>query len=95
MKTHEYTFPNADGHALAAKLDLPVLGNPRAYALLSHCFTCSKDLHAVRHISKALTDLGIGVFRFDFPSLGQSGGQFSETTFSTNVDDLYRASQFL
>ncbi len=95
MKTHEYTSQNADGHALAAKLDLPVLGNPRAYALLSHCFTCCKDLHAVSHISKALTDLGIGVFRFDFPGLGQSGGQFSETTFSTNVDDLYRASQFL
>lgn len=95
MKSQDYAFPNADGYELAAKLDLPDLEEPRAYALFSHCFTCSKDLHAVRHISEALTNLGIGVFRFDFPGLGQSGGQFSETTFSTNVDDLYRAAQFL
>ncbi len=76
-------------------LDLPTLGDPRAYALFSHCFTCNKDLRAVRHISEALTDLGIGVFRFDFPGLGSSEGCFSETTFSTNVDDLYRAAQYL
>ena len=95
MNSKTYTFPNADGHLLAARLDLPPLRKPRAYALFSHCFTCSKELIAVRNISSALTEAGIAVFRFDFPGLGKSEGSFSETTFTTNVDDLFRASQFL
>ncbi len=95
MNSKTYTFVNADGHLLAARLDLPPLRTPRAYALFSHCFTCSKELVAVRNISSALTEAGIAVFRFDFPGLGKSEGSFSETTFTTNVDDLYRASQFL
>lgn len=95
MTSKTYTFPNADGHLLAARLDLPPLRKPRAYALFSHCFTCSKELIAVRNISSALTEAGIAVFRFDFPGLGKSEGSFSETTFTGNVDDLYRAAQFL
>ncbi|MFT5190744.1 MAG: uncharacterized OsmC-like protein/fermentation-respiration switch protein FrsA (DUF1100 family) [Verrucomicrobiales bacterium] len=95
MTSESYTFPNSEGHLLAARLDLPPLKKPRAYALFSHCFTCSKDLIAVRNISAALTEAGIAVFRFDFPGLGQSEGCFSETTVSTNVDDLFRAAQFI
>ena len=95
MKSKNYTFPNADGHLLAGRLDLPPLGKPRAYALFSHCFTCSKELIAVHNISTALTEAGIAVFRFDFPGLGKSEGAFSETTFTSNVDDLYRAALFL
>lgn len=49
----------------------------------------------VTRISQALTELGIGVFRFDFPGLGQSEGEFGAATFSSNVDDLYRASKYL
>ncbi|MEM1442074.1 MAG: bifunctional alpha/beta hydrolase/OsmC family protein [Verrucomicrobiota bacterium] len=95
MKTESHTFENGDGHQLAARLDLPGVGLPSAYALFAHCFTCGKDLKVVTRISEALTELGIGVFRFDFPGLGQSEGEFGAATFSSNVDDLYRASRYL
>lgn len=95
MRTENHSFSNGDGHRLSARLDLPGVGSPRACALFAHCFTCGKDLRAVRSISEALTDLGIAVFRFDFPGLGQSEGEFSESTFSSNVDDLYRAAVYL
>ena len=31
----------------------------------------------------------VGVMRFDFTGLGESEGDFSETNFSSNVDDLH------
>ena len=88
-------FENAHGQRLAARLDLPPDGRPRAFALFAHCFTCSKNLRAVSHISRALVNEGLGVLRFDFTGLGESEGDFSETTFSSNVDDLVAAADFL
>lgn len=93
-RSDRLSFPNADGHDLAARLDRPD-GAPVAYALFAHCFTCSKDLQAVRRISRALTDAGIAVLAFDFTGLGQSEGDFEETTFSTTVDDLVDAAAHL
>ncbi len=95
MKTVQHTFTNGDGHQLSAFLDLPPLRKPIGYALFAHCFTCNKELLAVRNIARALTEEGIGVFRFDFPGLGKSEGCFSGSTFSSNVDDLYRAAVYL
>tara|TARA_R110002096_G_scaffold242836_10_gene434710 strand:+ start:5498 stop:6709 length:1212 start_codon:yes stop_codon:yes gene_type:complete len=95
MKTVAHTFQNSEGSRLSARLDLPGVGKPRAYALFAHCFTCSKDLKAVVNISRALTDQGFGLLRFDFPGLGESEGHFGSSTFTSNVDDLYRASVFL
>lgn len=87
-------FAGSRGATLAARLDLPD-ETPRAYALFAHCFTCSKDVHAVARISRALTDFGIGVLRFDFTGLGQSGGDFANTNFSSNIEDLVYAADFL
>ena len=95
MKSTKLTFTNADGQELSSRLDMPADGNPDAYALFAHCFTCSKDLKAVRHISNALTLEGIAVLRFDFTGLGESAGDFSDTTFSSNVDDLLTAAAYL
>ncbi|MFT4546230.1 MAG: putative OsmC-like protein/alpha/beta superfamily hydrolase [Pseudoalteromonas tetraodonis] len=95
MKTEQHEFTNGEGHQLAARLDLPDFCQPRAFALFAHCFTCGKDLRSAQNIAAAMTDLGIGVLRFDFPGLGQSGGSFADSTFSGNVDDLYRASEYL
>ena len=95
MQTETHSFPNADGHSLAALLNLPADGVIRAYALFTHCFTCGKDVKAAHNIARTLTRKGIAVFRFDLPGLGQSEGSFSDTTFSSNVDDLYRAAQYL
>jgi putative redox protein len=89
------TFPNADGHQLAARLEMPADNNPHAFAIFAHCFTCSKNLNAVTHISRALTQTGMAVLRFDFTGLGESEGDFSDTNFSTNIQDLEAAASFL
>jgi len=95
MNSVKLVFTNAAGQELSSRLDMPADANPVAYALFAHCFTCSKDLKAVRHISNALTLEGIAVLRFDFTGLGESAGDFSDTTFSSNVDDLLAASAYL
>ncbi len=95
MHTRKITFENASGHRLAALLDMPEGGEPIAYALFAHCFTCSKDYKGVVWISKALAAEGIGVLRFDFTGLGESHGDFADTTFSSNVADLVAAADFM
>ncbi len=94
MPSHKVTFDNAQGQTLSARLNVPD-GSVCAYALFAHCFTCSKDLKAVRHISQALQDAGIAVLSFDFTGLGASEGDFAETSFSSNVEDLLAAAAFL
>lgn len=87
-------FPGSRGVALAGRLELPD-STPRAYALFAHCFTCGKDVLAASRISRALTEHGIAVLRFDFTGLGGSGGDFGNTDFSSNVDDLVYAADYL
>ncbi len=88
------TFNGSLGEDLAARLDLPA-GPVRAYALFAHCFTCSKDIFAAARIAGELSKRGIAVLRFDFTGLGQSGGDFANTNFSSNVADLLKAVDFL
>ena len=95
MKSTKITFLNAQGERLAARLELPEDGAPLAYALFAHCFTCTKDLKAAVHISRAMSSRRIAVLRFDFTGLGESEGDFAETTFSTEVSDLVAAARFL
>lgn len=94
MPTQKLTFTGHSGEMLAAKLDSP--GDaPRAYALFAHCFTCGKDVVAASRISAALMEHGFAVLRFDFTGLGQSEGEFANTNFSSNVDDLVKAADYL
>lgn len=86
-------FDGAQGK-LAAALEAPA-GAPRAYALFAHCFSCSKDIKAAREISRALRDEGIAVLRFDFTGLGSSEGDFANTNFTSNVEDLVKAADYL
>ncbi|MEL6538204.1 MAG: bifunctional alpha/beta hydrolase/OsmC family protein [Bacteroidota bacterium] len=95
MRTHRLTFENSQGHKLSGRLEMPVDGKPKAYALFAHCFTCSKNLLAVGHISRALTAQNIAVLRFDFTGLGESEGDFANTNFSSNVEDLIEAAAYL
>jgi putative redox protein len=60
-----------------------------------HCFTCSRDLHAATCVATELTSAGYGVLRFDFTGLGASAGEFSNTNFSSNVDDVLAAAAWL
>ena len=94
MPRKNISFENASGQTLAGILDSPS-GAVRAYALFAHCFTCSKNLKAVANISRALTDAGIAVFRFDFTGLGQSEGDFADSNFSANIADLLSAARIL
>jgi putative redox protein len=92
--TLRLTFTGSLGHELAARLDRPA-GGVRAHALFAHCFTCSKDSVAARRIAAELACLGIAVLRFDFTGLGSSEGEFRNTHFSSNVEDLVRAADHL
>ncbi|WP_170325309.1 bifunctional alpha/beta hydrolase/OsmC family protein [Ruegeria arenilitoris] len=94
MPTERITFAGHDGNQLAARLDLPD-GPVLATALFAHCFTCSKDIPAARRIAARLAAMGIAVLRFDFTGLGHSGGEFANTTFTSNVEDLISAAHYL
>lgn len=95
MKRQNLQIINKEGHALNAYLELPANQKPNFYAIFAHCFTCSATLSAVKHISRALTTHGFGVVRFDFTGLGKSEGEFAESHFSGNVDDLLAVNKFL
>ncbi|MCH7888655.1 MAG: alpha/beta fold hydrolase [Proteobacteria bacterium] len=94
MPSERVEFTGSQGDALAARLDRP-LAAPRAYALFAHCFTCSKDIFAASRIARALAAYGVAVLRFDFTGLGSSQGEFANTNFSSNVEDLVRAADYL
>lgn len=94
MPTERITFPGHDGSQLAARLDLPD-GPVLSTALFAHCFTCSKDIPAARRIAARLAGMGIAVLRFDFTGLGHSEGEFANTSFTTNVEDLVAAARYL
>lgn len=94
MPAEKFDFRNAAGHTLAARLDRPD-GPVRAAALFAHCFTCGKDNKAARRIAEGLKLHGIAVLRFDFTGLGMSEGEFANTTFSSNIDDLVAAADHL
>ena len=93
-RSEKVTFPGSDGYDLSGRLDLPV-GLPKAYALWAHCFSCTKDIFAASRVSNGLTERGIAVLRFDFTGLGESDGDFANTNFSSNVDDLVAAADFM
>ena len=95
MRTENVSFEGALGDRLAARLDRPDHGEPTVWALFAHCFTCSKDLKAVTRISRALTARGMGLLRFDFTGLGDSEGDFADTHFSSNLNDLRAAISYL
>ena len=94
MRNRALHFDNGRGHRLAARLDLPD-ARPRGFALLAHCFTCSKNLHATTQVSRALAEAGYGVLRFDFTGPGASEGELANSDFSGNVEDLVAAARFL
>jgi uncharacterized OsmC-like protein/pimeloyl-ACP methyl ester carboxylesterase len=93
-RMEKVTFQGAHGDLLDARLDLPE-GHPRGYALVAHCFTCTKHLVGITRISRALAARGWAVLRFDFTGLGNSEGEFGNTDFSSNVEDVVAAAEHL
>ncbi|QQX76423.1 MULTISPECIES: bifunctional alpha/beta hydrolase/OsmC family protein [Aequorivita] len=95
MNIQKVSFTNKDEEQLAGRLELPLDQKPHNFVIFAHCFTCTKNLSAVKNIGRALTDSGFGVLRFDFTGLGESEGDFENTNFSGNVEDLVEAANFL
>ncbi len=95
MTLKKLNFKGSGGNQLSALLDMPADSHPEAFALFAHCFTCTKNLKSINHISRALTRERVAVLRFDFTGLGESEGDFADTNFSTNIADLVAAADFL
>lgn len=88
-------FSSRTGLTLTGNVELPPGGVWQATAVFAHCFTCSRNIKAARRISRSLARAGFAVLRFDFTGLGESEGDFADTTFSSNLDDLEDAAQWL
>lgn len=95
MESRKIKFNGSQNEKLSARIDEPDNGISKGAVLFAHCFTCSKNLRAVGHISRALTNHGMGVFRFDFTGLGESEGDFADTNFSSNIEDLKAAANYM
>ena len=95
MNLQKIIFKNKNGQTLSGRLELPANQHPHSYAIFAHCFTCNKNLTAIKNIGRTLSTNGFGVLRFDFTGLGESEGEFSDANFSGNVDDLIAASDYL
>ncbi len=95
MNLQKITFQNKEGETIVGRLEMPADRHPHNYAIFAHCFTCNKNLLAVKNISRALTANGFAVLRFDFTGLGESEGDFENTNFSGNVSDLVAAAHYL
>ncbi|MBO3098695.1 bifunctional alpha/beta hydrolase/OsmC family protein [Gelidibacter pelagius] len=95
MKSTKLNIQNSKGLQLQAYLELPPNQKPNNYAIFAHCFTCSSSLKPVINISRALTAHGFGVVRFDFTGLGQSEGEFADSHFSANVEDLLAVNDYM
>ncbi len=84
MSSKKIQFQNSNGQTLSARLELPDKETVKHYALFAHCFTCNKNLSAVRNISRSLNEYGIAVLRFDFTGLGESEGE---------AENIYKAAR--
>jgi len=94
MIKKKFTFKGTDNIDLMAELDLPD-SKVNYYALFAPCFTCTKNLRAVKYITRSLNENGIALFRFDFPGLGESKGNFTDTSFSTNLENIRIAYKYM
>jgi putative redox protein len=95
MKSTRLNIQNSKGFQLQAYLELPANQKPHSYAIFAHCFTCNSTIKPVKNISRALTSHGFGVVRFDFTGLGKSEGEFADSYFSANVEDLLAVSDYM
>lgn len=85
-------FPS-NGVTLAGTIEMP--DQVLSYGIFAHCFTCGKDIAAASRIAQALTAKGIALLRFDFTGLGNSDGDFANSNFSSNIQDLLNAAKYL
>lgn len=92
MAAQRFDFAGPHGYQLSGGISEPTAAL-RGWAIFAHCFTCGKDSLAATRVTNALAEHGIGVLRFDFAGLGSSGGEFGDSSFAADVDDLLAASR--
>ncbi len=101
--SYRVQFDGGAGFGLAGIVDEPLPSaveiashshSPSPVVVFSHCFTCNKDLKAIVRISRGLAARGMRVLRYDMTGLGGSDGDFSRTSFTTNLNDLRAAIRF-
>jgi putative redox protein len=92
MAAQGFDFEGPKGYRLSGRMAEPE-GTLRGWAIFAHCFTCGKDSLAATRVTRALAEHGVGVLRFDFAGLGNSGGEFGDSSFAADVDDLIAASR--
>ncbi|MFT5257690.1 MAG: putative OsmC-like protein/esterase/lipase [Arenicella sp.] len=95
MKTTKLEITNKKGLKLQGYLEFPANQKPNNFAIFAHCFSCNSNFKATKNISRALTNHGFGVLRFDFTGLGKSEGEFADSYFSANVEDLIDVHNYL
>lgn len=95
MNTLKLEIKNKKGLKLQAYLELPANRKPNNFAIFAHCFSCNSNFTAVKNITRSLAKHGFGVLRFDFTGLGKSEGEFAESHFSANVEDLLAVNEYL
>ncbi|MCK0123751.1 alpha/beta fold hydrolase [Gelidibacter sp. F2691] len=95
MQSTKLNIKNSKGLQLQAYLEIPANQKPHNYVIFAHCFTCSSSLKPVKNISRALTTHGFAVVRFDFTGLGKSEGEFADSHFSANVEDLLAVNAYM
>jgi putative redox protein len=95
MKKEKITFEGSMGDQLSAEIHFPADNHAHNYVIFAHCFTCNKNFKAVQNILLGMTKKGFAVMSFDFTGLGKSEGDFSDTNFSSNIEDLIKAAEYL
>ncbi|WP_203137613.1 alpha/beta hydrolase family protein [Microbacterium sp. JZ31] len=92
--SEQVQFPSTSGPMLTGALEVPE-GEVRGWGVFSHGLTLGKDSPAASRISKALAASGIGMLRFDNLGLGDSGGDWADSSFSLKVADTVAATRFM
>ena len=83
------------GFKIVGTVDLPAEGAAKAFAIFAPCFTCNRNIKTAAYIARGLAQYGIGVLRIDFRGLGESEGSFADANLTTNVADIFAASEFM
>ena len=95
VQSKQVEFSGSTGDALVGSLDTPQNLTAVKYAIISHCFTCTRQTLTTARLSRGLSQAGYAVLRFDFTGLGDSSGDFAETNFTSMVQDIECAANFL
>ncbi|MCW9048074.1 MAG: alpha/beta fold hydrolase [Gammaproteobacteria bacterium] len=95
IQSRKVQFKGFDGSLLQGNLDFPLEIKPEQYIIVSHCFTCTRQILTTARLSRGLAHAGMAVLSFDFTGLGNSEGDFADTHFRSMLKDIECAADWL